>query len=197
MPSLVYPLAALAIALAGAACAGDAPTPEPKRAPDRVASAAPVVTITAPEVVTSHPESAAGSCSSGCSLAKHPIPEISRDELVAALHAFANEPLGAESDALDTLVFYWWEAGPLLADPSAEVLSDDHRAFLEAELTRTHATIDIRLVELDGTERVRTGPRVVPLGEKQHLHPRLVDVQELTLNGTVMRTAAHHLWARF
>lgn len=182
----------MACLLAVAAACSEQTSETPPSSPD------PEVLVVPPALVTTHAKKPAGACSSGCSLAKHPIPKISHDALLDAMATFAQESLGMPSEALDTLVFYGARTQALLETSDAELLSTEHRDFLEAELSIEDATIDIRMVELaTGKERVRTGPRRIPLGVKQYLRGQRVAVQDLSLNGTVMRTGAHHLWARF
>lgn len=167
----------------------------------KVAQAAPIVEIVIPAIVDTDEDkqkkAEEEACTSGCSLAKHAIPDFEPDDYIAALAKYAVATIDDEGEGIDTLLFYGTKTLQYFEDFGTGPLSEDHVAFLRRELARKEATVEIRFVDEDGGVRVATGPMLVPLGQKQHLHPIANSVQSMTLNGTVMRTGLYHLWSRY
>ena len=110
-------------------------------------------------------------CTTGCSLAKHPIDPFTDEGFLAALDGYAAAEPDMESDALDTLLFYGARTEELLEKHGTGPLSQRHIAFLSRELARRYAIVELRLIEPDGDVRVAYGPSHVPIGRKQHLQP--------------------------
>ncbi len=136
-------------------------------------------------------------CRTGCSLAKHAIPEFRRGDFEKAMRAYGNEAAEAPSEALEKLLFYSAETRHFIDKHGTGSLSAEHAAFLTRELRRRYAIVEIRMVEADGRVRVSYGPEQVPLGQKEHLQPKGHDLQPFEINGTVMRTGLYHLWSRY
>ncbi len=158
-------------------------------------------------------------CSSGCSMKSHPVPPFTVAQFSATLAAFAKQPIprfAAETTLeIDRLLFYGKRTRELLSELDERArkggatkgalekaagsvkLSTAHRRWLERQLRYTHAEVTLRIVDDRGRERARLPWTRVPFGDKRHLHPRTIDIQPMTFNGTVMRTGMGHIWARY
>jgi len=136
-------------------------------------------------------------CPSGCSLKKHDVAPFTVEQYQKALTMYASAPLKAESTSLDTLLFYGERTRELMTRYGASSLPRTHLDFLQRELSRTHALVAIRIVDANGIVRANLPWQRVPFGHKQHLHPQASDIQEMSFNGSVMRTGLGHIWARY
>ena len=136
-------------------------------------------------------------CKTGCSLAKHSVPDFTEADYHEALAAYASAPVDVSSEGLDKLLFYGTRTKKLMQELGTEALPPSHVEFLRRELSRDHALVSLRLVDEAGTVRVAYGPTPVPLGVKQHLQPAGKDLQAMEFNGTVMRTGVNYLWSRY
>ena len=136
-------------------------------------------------------------CAAGCAADPAPIPLLGLKTFNDLLDAFADDPMTGESDALETLLFHGERALELLRRGGAGPLDDERAAFLQRELTRTHALVEVRLVDEAGRERARFQPHRVLLGERVHTgFDETFDLQPLDYSGTVRRVGLHHLWTR-
>lgn len=134
----------------------------------------------------------------GCSIGKHHIPDYTDEMFHEAMTAYAEMPHWQESKGLDTLLFYGDETLEMLEKHGTEPLSPEHLAFLRRELSRTHATVHIRVVDEFGEVRVEYGPERVPLKVKEHLQAKENgNLYAMEFNGTVARTGLYHLWSRY
>ncbi|RMH42971.1 MAG: hypothetical protein D6689_06495 [Deltaproteobacteria bacterium] len=157
-----------------------------------------VVDIVAPAPVA--PPKAAGddgNCASGCSLKNHPVPPFTPEQFADALAAYQRQPVAADGDALDTLLFYGRRTRELIDLFGTDPLDDAHRTWLLRELSRTHARVSIRVIDEHGAVRALVDGQRVPIGIKQHLHAQVKDLQPLEFNGTVMRVGLNTVWSRY
>ncbi|MCA9666266.1 MAG: hypothetical protein KC503_11785 [Myxococcales bacterium] len=137
-------------------------------------------------------------CNTGCSLKKHYVAPFLLDDYKHAIALYKKEPMAEGSKGLETLLFYGERTRELMRKHGTFDLPRDRRQFLLRELSRTHATVTLRIVDDKGEVRASTGPMHVPVGQKQHLRSvRLSAVQSLEFNGTVMRVGLYHLWSRY
>ncbi len=136
-------------------------------------------------------------CTTGCSLAKHHVPELTEHGFELAVQAYGKEAVDAPSESLETLLFYGSRTIKLMADIGTEGLSEDHLTFLRKELSRDKAWVSLRMVDDDEKVRVSYGPTLVPLGTKQHLAAVGENLKAMEFNGTVMRTGVNYLWSRY
>jgi len=137
-------------------------------------------------------------CTTGCSLAKHSVPEFTLGDFYEALKDYAAGSPSDQGDGLDKLLFYGKKTLEFIETEGTDPLSAEHVAFLKRELRRENAVVTIRMVDEHGTTRVQYGPEKVPLGAKQHLAPSEVgNLFAMEFNGTVMRTGLYHLWSRY
>lgn len=135
-------------------------------------------------------------CATGCSAVPALDKNLSADEFERLLAAFATQPMSGESGALEALLFHGPSALALLDNLGGE-LDAEREAFLRGELARTRASLDVRIIDETGAERLHLGETSIPLGEKQHLHPHETnDLQPPEVSGTVHRVGLEHLWAR-
>lgn len=136
-------------------------------------------------------------CGAGCSAVPPLDDTLARVDVERWLARYAAAPVQEPGEALETLLFHAGSTRAVLADGGGAELDAAHRAFLEAELVRGRARISLRVIDLDGVERVRLEPALVPLGEKQHLHPTSTTrLQRPEISFTVRRVGLSHLWAR-
>lgn len=136
-------------------------------------------------------------CATGCSA----VPALDKDlteakfrELIAA---YRTQPMSAESEALEALLFHG-EATRALLETARFELDEEREAFLRAELAITHARVDVRVIDVHGKERMHLGESRFPLGVKEHVHAHETSaLQAPEVSGTVHRVGVKHLWARF
>jgi hypothetical protein len=147
-----------------------------------------------PEIVS---EKDKEKCTTSCSLAHHPIDDFTAYDFEKTLQGYALQPASEVSDELEKLLFYGIDTKKYLKDVGHGALPPAHLAYLESELTRDHAIVELRMVDDNEVVRVTYGPTSVPLGAKQHLAPAGKDLQAMEFNGTVMRTGVNYLWARY
>jgi len=134
----------------------------------------------------------------GCAIGKHEIPPYTDEMFRQAMDGYAGQPYWQEGKDLDTLLFYGDETKAKLAEHGTLPLSEEHLAFLRRELSRTHATVHIRVVDEHGEVRVEYGPERVPLKVKEHLEAKENgNLFAMEFNGTVARTGLYHLWSRY
>ena len=137
-------------------------------------------------------------CTTSCSLAKHPVPPFTELDFELALADYAKADPEAESEGLETLLFYGPKTQAFLQNFGHGDLSLEHEKVLTRELGRTEARVSLRLVD-EGDESIRAiyGPSLVPIGQKQHLATIGDGVLAMEFNGTVMRTGVNYLWSRY
>ena len=142
------------------------------------------------------PQKTTSGCVSGCGAIPDTTPAITKDEFMKHLQAFARTPITEPGLDLETLLFYGKETRKWL--PETSVLDDEHLQFLQHELQKTHAEIQLRVTDDKGIVRIELKPRVVEIGQKYHEHIHLTrDMQQLEISGTIKRVGVHHLWSRF
>ena len=118
------------------------------------------------------------------------------DELDTLLTRYGQAAPDQESDALDELLFYSGQTRVHLDEPGRPALSEAHMRFLNHELARTTARIELRVIDERGDVRAWLPEQRVSLGEKQHLHLEDKSLPGLLASGTVLRTSLYHLWTR-
>ena len=135
-------------------------------------------------------------CAAGCAVAEPAKPALSAAEISACLKKIAGQKLGEPSLELETLLFHAQNVISYVNDHGQGALSSDQSRFLKSELARTHARIQLRVVDADGKQRMNFD-RMVPIGEKQHLHAKAADgFAPPELGFTVQRVGLNHLWTR-
>jgi len=136
-------------------------------------------------------------CGPGCASANDAPGQLTASEIDELLARYSLEPMAQGSEALETLLFAHHQVEPLIRARETLPLDPKREAFLRAELAKSSAWLDMRIVDALGVERVRLGAMRVELGVKQHVAPsRLVRLQALEVSGTVRRVGVDHLWTR-
>ncbi len=139
----------------------------------------------------------AGGCGAGCAAVPEDTDRLAPAEIEELLEKYSRERIDAASPTLETLLFHAEEVREYLAYSDDTALDAERGAFLDHELARTHATIELRVVDAEGVERMRLTPHDVPLGEKQHLHADETECfQPPEVSFTVRRVGLAHLWTR-
>ena len=143
-------------------------------------------------------EGAEEECTTSCSLAKHPVPPYDELDFEMARAKYAAADPEAATEGLETLLFYGPKTQKFFEEFGHGALSPAHRVVLRRELSRTEATVSLRLVdEEDESVRAVYGPNMVPVGKKQHLATVGDGLMAMEFNGTVMRTGVNYLWSRY
>lgn len=138
------------------------------------------------------PRSAAPpACSSSCATASTSSPAATDREVRAWLAGYAKAPFRNAGPDLETLLFHATVVRDALWRGVGGALPDAHLQFLNRELAITSATVGLRVVEPDGTERTWLNRTGVPFDEKSHLHAPSCEVSI-----TLKRVGLHHIWAR-
>lgn len=152
------------------------------------------------EIIVQGPDGSAHEvkpCSSGCARPEHPV-HVEHEEIDAWLQQFASAPIGAESLAVDSLLFYGHETTELLSHHEHDFLPEEHERWLRRELRRDRVATSFRLVDDTTGEVLGHHEDVFPWTDHQDFV--LSDTGPLgrvSMNGKVKRVGAHHLWARF
>jgi hypothetical protein len=136
-------------------------------------------------------------CTTSCSLAKHKIPDFTARDFEKTLAAYAASPDREAGEELEKLLFYGADTVEYIKEVGTANLPAAHLEFLQRELRRDHAIVELRMVDDNEVVLVSYGPTSVPLGAKQHLAPVGKNLQAMEFNGTVMRTGVNYLWSRY
>ena len=136
-------------------------------------------------------------CASGCDvLPPALLVTLSAEAIAENLAAYAKGDPEAQSQALDTLLFYAADTRAFLdAHPSA-LSQTAHRQTLQRELSRAQAEIELRVKDDSGVVRAFIPSLKVPLGQKQHLRLQHRALPGLVASGTVLRVGRDRLWTR-
>lgn len=135
-------------------------------------------------------------CASGCAASRHPTTELTREHFHELLEEYAGDPMNEDSFALESLLYFGRQTQQLLDEEGDFPLDPRRSAFLRRELKRTHASIEIRLVDEHGEVRTWLPPTRVPLDRRHVFQMEVNRVQPLITSGTVKRVGLYHLWTR-
>ncbi|MEE9310834.1 MAG: hypothetical protein V3V10_00350 [Planctomycetota bacterium] len=152
------------------------PDPAPKK-----------VHIVAPEIKISP------KCAS-CGDARHPTKYLSKSEFQTLINDFNSAAIG-ENAAIDALCYYGPQTESWLASERPEI-SPDHAAFLDTELSRKQVKLAVRVIDVNGVERI-SFDSLVDIDQRGHHHTHAVGLTAPEVAGTIKRTGLHHIWARF
>ena len=109
---------------------------------------------------------------------------------------YANQPMSRESPALEALLFHREATKLELSSFEALALDDTRATFLERELQRASAFLEVRVRDAAGQVRVHLPEQRVALDEKQHIETENDLAQHVEYSGTVKRVGLDHLWVR-
>lgn len=135
-------------------------------------------------------------CASGCALSRHPTGYLSEFRYRALLLDYAVQPLSNDSLALEELLFYGPQSLAYLDRIGSDVLDSQRANLLRRELSRTHASVSIRVIEKDGTRRSWLPPTKVPFDRRHVFEMKTNALQPLVTSGTIKRVGLNHIWAR-
>ena len=135
-------------------------------------------------------------CASGCAASRHPTKQLTRDHFHELLQQYASEPMDETSFALESLLYYGRQTLALLKEEGDYPLDPLRSGFLRDELKKTHAKVEIRVVDEHGEIRTWLPPTRVPLDRRHEFDMQVNNVQPLETSGTVKRVGLYHLWNR-
>lgn len=135
-------------------------------------------------------------CASGCALSRHPTKTLTADKYRQLLRSYATGPLDESNLALETLLYFGRQTEQFLNFDSGSTLDSRRRQFLRQQLSRTHATVAIRVVDEQNEVRVSLPPTRVPLDRRHVFEMDKGNLQPLVTSGTVKRVGLEHLWTR-
>ena len=171
------------------------PPPAPELEPP---SGEPLVPPWRPAATSAGTTTVAAECAAGCAALPAAGPELPTERFRQLLEEYGFQPRSAESPALEELLFHGPRTRALLDAHGSWPLGRAHLELLESELERTHAWLEVRLLDADGVERMRLDPAPFELGVRRHVHAdQLARLQPVEVSGTVRRVGLHHLWTRF
>lgn len=135
-------------------------------------------------------------CASGCAASNHPTEELTPARFQRLVSRFATEPIDETSEAFETLLYFGRQTKVFLDLYGDSPLDGARAAALRRELSRTHARIEIRVVDEQGNPRSWLPPTRVPLDRRHVFQMSTEDVQPLVTSGTVKRVGLYHVWTR-
>ncbi len=155
-----------------------------------------VITVPTPAGDGNHAD--AKGCQGGCALVRNPSDALSSLQIEALLNTATRLAVGADSEALDTLLFHDNEVRTyLLAGALPSGVSAEWADWLRGELHRRTATFSLRIIDEHGVVRAHVPATPMALGMKLHMQ---VDDGEHTgpfnANGTIVRVGKDHVWIR-
>ena len=134
-------------------------------------------------------------CASGCALSRHPTPNLSRAKFLELVENVTSGAMNESNTALEELVYFGSQTQSHLNYVKTD-LKQEWIEYLSQELTKTHARIEIRVVDEFGEVRSWLPPTRVPLDRRHVFKMETNGVQPLTTSGTVKRVGLNHMWAR-
>jgi hypothetical protein len=135
-------------------------------------------------------------CASGCAASRHPTRELTHDHFHELLEQYATEPMDETSFALESLLYFGRQTGEMLKEDGDFPLDPLRSQFLREELRKTHAKIEVRVVDEYGEIRTWLPSTRVPLDRRHEFDMHVSNVQPLETSGTVKRVGLYHLWNR-
>lgn len=135
-------------------------------------------------------------CASGCATSNHPTKKLTRDHFHELLEQYAQEPMDETSFALESLLYFGRQTLVMLNDEGDFPLDPLRSDFLRSELKKTHAKVEVRVVDEYGEIRVWLPPTRVPLDRRHEFDMQVNNLQPLITSGTVKRVGLYHLWNR-
>ena len=153
------------------------------------------VEVPKPVIFTQAPPGPHLFCRAGCSYT--PPPGIGRAKVDELLGEIAKDPVGTDSLALDTLLFYDEETRARIADPTGLPISSEWQAFLFHELGKRNVYMNLRVLDEKGQVRAQVADLLMALRVKRHVDTTdNVGVQPMDANGTAVRVGLKHIWFR-
>lgn len=135
-------------------------------------------------------------CASGCAASRHPTDRLTKRRFLQLLDECSQSPLNANNLAFETLLFFGRQTSQLLDDCGSGALTTAQALTLRNELTRQHAFVSIRLVDVHGDIRSKVCNVRVPLDRRHVFSMTSKGLPPLVTSGTVKRVGQKHLWTR-
>ena len=154
--------------------------------------------ITAPTPYADGNHAPARGCQGGCALVRDPHDALSSLQIEALINTATRLPVGADSEALDALLFHDNEARAyLLKGQLPEGVSPEWTQWLGQQLRRRTATFSLRITDEHGVVRARVPATPMALGMKLHMQvDDGVHTGPFNANGTIVRVGRDHVWIR-
>lgn len=134
-------------------------------------------------------------CASGCSLSRHPTTTLTRDRFLELISDLRTGQQDDSNEALETLLYFGSQTIAKIKEGGFQ-LDSKWRDYLLKELARSHASVQIRVVDENGDVRSWLNPTSVPLDRRHVFKMETDNVQPLVTSGTVKRVGLNHVWAR-
>lgn len=134
-------------------------------------------------------------CASGCSLSRHPTTSLSGSRFRELISELPNGEMDQSNESLETLLYFGTQTIARLEEGGFE-LDSAWRDFLDEELARSYASVQIRVVDENGVVRSWLAPTSVPLDRRHVFEMETDNVQPLVTSGTVKRVGLNHVWTR-
>jgi len=135
-------------------------------------------------------------CASGCAASRHPTTPLVTNEFHELLREFGRQPMSEDSPAFEKLLYYGKQTQQRLQRYGCGSLDPLREQVLKRELKKTHASVQIRLVDEHGEIRSWLPATPVPLDRRHVFDMEAKGVQPLVTSGTVKRVGLYHLWTR-
>jgi len=135
-------------------------------------------------------------CASGCAASRHPTTPLVTNEFHQLLRQFASQPITEDSPAFEKLLYFGKQTQQRLQRYGCQELDPVREMVLHRELKKTHAQVQIRLVDEHGEIRSWLPPTLAPLDRRHVFDMEAKGVQPLVTSGTVKRVGLHHVWTR-
>jgi hypothetical protein len=137
-------------------------------------------------------------CAGGCAAAHPQKFDIAPEKIEELLAAMAAQPAGATSPELETLLFHGTTVARYLETYGTDPLGEAQAKFLLSELERTHAMLEVRVVDEDGVVRAYLPETRVPIGSQFHMEmPETTDLPVPEVSGSLARVGVNYVWSRF
>jgi len=135
-------------------------------------------------------------CASGCAASRHPTETLAKAEFARLMRRLEQAPLERNNLAFETLLFYGRQTSDMLLKHGAFGVTASTLSRLNQELQRTHAIVEIRVIDEHGEVRSTLQPTRVPLDRRHVFEMETKNLQPLVTSGTVKRVGLDHLWTR-
>ena len=136
-------------------------------------------------------------CASGCSLSRHPTPELTQEKFNDLLETYSQEAMSEESQALEELLFYGVQTKSFLGSSEDLPIDAARLAFLERELKKERVVAEFRIIDEEDSVRVSLPPTTVNLDRRYVFEPlHTENFQPPEASGTIKRVGLNHVRQR-
>lgn len=135
-------------------------------------------------------------CASGCAASRHPTETLTDEEYLRLIDEFADQPINETSKAYEALLYYGRQTREMMNRHGVGSLDGVRVSALQNELKRTHAFVQLRVIDEAGEVRSWLPSTRVPFDRRHVFDMEVNAVQPLITSGTVKRVGLYHLWTR-